>query len=215
MGNGQSKRLKLFGTIFDPPTDFYSLLETQAEKTIEGMKALVDWLHHEDSAERCQTVRDLEAEADQIKFGIAKKLFESFITPFDREDIYDLSQRLDEVINGAKAIAREIEAFETKPSLHPEIIDMANMLVDGTLCLRLSFGALRSNHEEAQKQAILACKSFNRLSKIYRRSMQELFHGADIKTILRVKEVYKAMLNCGEKIDTVGERLLHAVVKLA
>lgn len=216
MDNGQTKpRKSLLGKIFEPATDFYGLLNQQASKTIEGMRALVDWLNNEESLERCQTVRDLETEADLIKFDLAKKLFESFITPFDREDIYELSQRLDEVINGGKAVAREIEAFETKPSLHPEIIDMANMLVEGTQCLVLSFAALRNDHSEAQKQAILACKSFNRLSKIYRRSMQELFHGHDIKVILRVKEVYKAMLSCGEKIDTVGERLLHAIVKMA
>jgi uncharacterized protein len=214
MDNGETKRKSFFGQIFEPPTDFYALLNQQAAKTIEGMRALVDWLLHEDSAERCQTVRELESEADQIKLNVAKRLVESFITPIDREDIYDLSQRLDEVINGAKAIAREIEAFETKPSLHPEILEMANMLVDGTACLVASFAALRTDRLEAQKQAQAASKSFNKLSKIYRRAMRDLFHGDDIKTILRVKEVYKAMLNCGEKIDIVGERLSHAIVKL-
>lgn len=209
------ERKSIFGNIFKPTTDFYALLNTQAEKTIEGVRALVDWLLHEDSVERCQTVRDLEIAADRIKFDVAKRLFESFITPFDREDIYELSQRLDDVINGAKSIAREIEAFQTRPSLHPEIIDMANILVDGTQCLVLSFAALRHDKAEAQKQANLACKASNRLTKFYRRSMQDLFQNNDIKVILRVIEVYKALLACGEKIDLVGERLLHAIVKLA
>jgi uncharacterized protein len=212
--NGDTKRRSVFGKIFEPPTDFFALLNQQAAKTIEGMRALVDWLLHEDSAERCETVRELEAEADVIKLDVAKRLFESFITPIDREDIYDLSQRLDEVINGAKAIAREIEAFDTKPSLHPEILEMANMLVEGTECLVASFAALPTDRLEAQRQAKMASKSNTRLSKIYRRAMRDLFHTTDIKIILRVKEVYKAMLNCGEKIDVVGERLCHAIVKL-
>lgn len=209
------KPKSLLGKIFEPTVDFYALMNKHADKTLEGMRALVDWLEHEDSAERCQTVRDLETEADTIKFDIAKKLVESFITPMDREDIYDLSQRMDEVINSAKGIAREIEAFETKPSKHPEIIEMAAILVDGTQSLVTAIAGLKNQHEEAQKQAILACKSSNKLNKCYRRAVQNLLQLEDVKVIFRVQEVYKAMITGGEKIDLVGERLLHALMKLA
>ncbi len=212
---GAVKSKGLFGNLFRPTTDFYGLLNGQASKTLEGMEALVDWLKNEESFERCQIVRDLETEADQLKFNIAKKLVESFVTPFDREDIYELSQRLDEVINGAKRVAREVEAYDTKPSLHPEIIEMAEILVEGTKSLQLSFIALRNNHVEAQTQAVLACKSSNRVNKCYRRSIKELFENNDVKVILRVKEVYKSLVENGEKIDLVGERLLNTIVKLA
>src|SRR5690348_3227265 len=106
--DGETKRRNLFGKVFEPKVDFYALLSQQANKTLEGMEALAEWMRS-DSNERCQTVRVLEEEADQLKFQLGQKLVESFVTPIDREDIYDLSGRLDEVINAAKATLREME----------------------------------------------------------------------------------------------------------
>jgi uncharacterized protein len=211
---GSVKPKWLFGRIFEPTTDFYEMLNVQARKTLEGVEALADWMSKEDCSGRCETVRERETEADALKFELSRRLVESFITPFDREDIFELSQRLDEVINGAKAIAREIEAFETRPSDYPEMAEMTAFLVEGTSNLVFSFSHLRKNHSEAQSNAILACKSENKLTKTYRRAMQDLFHSDDMKAILRVREVYKAHLTCAEKIGVVGERLLYAIVKM-
>src|SRR5262249_27278353 len=94
--------------IFDTPVDFYELLERQAAKTVEGVEAMRAWLLS-GAEERGQIVRNLEKEADEMKHDLERRLVESFVTPFDREDIYDLSARLDEVINGAKYIVREVE----------------------------------------------------------------------------------------------------------
>src|SRR5215469_15408953 len=134
-----------FGRLIEPTHDFYAMLNKQAAKTLEGIRALEAWVD-EDCVERCQTVRDLENEADAIKLDLGKKLTESFITPFDREDIYDLSQLLDEVINGAKGVVREIETYEVRPSNKaPHITELVTILVEGTQCLVLSFGSLKND----------------------------------------------------------------------
>jgi uncharacterized protein Yka (UPF0111/DUF47 family) len=205
----------LFGRIFQPTTDFYAMLNTQAKKTVEGMQALSDWVNDEKAEERCQTVRDLENEADELKLELGRRLQESFITPFDREDIYDISLRLDEVINAGKSVVREIEAFGTLPSLHPEIRQMAAVLLEGTQALALSIAALRTDLREASNQASIARKADNRLSKVYRTSMQQLLLSDDLKMIIRVTEVYKSLLLGGERIDVVGEHLLHAIMKMS
>jgi uncharacterized protein Yka (UPF0111/DUF47 family) len=209
----ETKNKGLFAKVFEPTTDFYELLNEQAEKTVEGLQALNDWVAS-DSSERCQTVRDREKEADELKLQLGRELFEAFVTPFDREDIYDLSARLDEVINGAKAIVREMETFEVVPKQHPVIRDMVAILVEGTVCLRKSFAALQHQQQEASDQAVLARKSENKLAKVYRIAIQDLLKLDDIKEIMRVKEVYKTVLQVGERIDNVGEKLLHAIVKM-
>ena len=191
------------------------MLNRQANKTLEGMQALCDWVNDEAAEDRCQSVRDLENEADELKLELGKQLQESFITPFDREDIYDLSLRLDEVINAGKAVVREIEAFETQPKLHPEIRQMAAVLLEGTQALVLSIAALKTDLKEAAKQAAIARKADSRLSKVYRSSMQALLKSDDVKMIIRVSEVYKSLSLGGERIDVVGEHLLHAIVKMS
>jgi uncharacterized protein len=203
-----------FGRIFEPTIDFYVLLIGQADKTLEGVKAMHDWLL-EGGFHRCQHVRDLEDEADALKMDLEKKLVDSFVTPFDREDIFELSATLDEVINASKAIVREVEAFEVLPEQNPELLDMADLLVQGTKNLRDSIANLRNDLKESASQALQARKAENKFAKLYRRSMQTLLQNDDVKTILRVKEVYRQMMTASERIDRVGEKLQHAIVKMS
>jgi uncharacterized protein Yka (UPF0111/DUF47 family) len=205
----------LFGRLLEPTHDFYAMLNGQAAKTLEGLRALEDWVD-DDCPDRCQTVRDLENEADEIKLDLGKKLTESFITPFDREDIYDLSQLLDEVINAAKGVVREIEAYDVRPSNGaPAIRELCAILTEGTQSLVLAFAALRNEPKSAYEQATLARKAENRLTKAYRLAVRELFAEDDLKLIMRVIEVYRSLLNAAEKIDNVGEKLLHAIIKMS
>jgi uncharacterized protein len=201
------------GKLFEPEADFYLMLSKHAMKSLEGLEALQAWLEGGTEEDR-QRVRDLEREADELKLELEKKLVESFVTPFDREDIYDLNARMDEVINGAKATVREIEALEitTEDSY---LRDMGRILVEGTRCLCQAFENLRNNPREAANQAFLARKSENRFTKQYRQAMRELFSIDDCKEILKRREVYRSMVLTAERIDVVGEKLLHVIVKIS
>lgn len=213
-GEKRAQPLHWFSGIFEPTVDFYELLNKQAEKTLEGMKALSDWLKEENPDERCQTVRDLEREADEMKMNVERQLVSSFVTPFDREDIYELSASLDEVINTAKAVVREMDAFNVSAS-GTKLAEMADILVEGATCLRDGIFALRKNLREASNQALQARKIDTRSAKVYRQAVRDLLQLDDFKTIMRQKEVYKVLLTGAERIDKVGENLLHAIVKMS
>ncbi len=203
-----------FSKVFEPQTDFYKILIDQATMTLHGLEALECWIN-DGADERCQTVRDFESKADEIKLDLQKRLVDSFVTPFDREDIYDLSTRLDEIINSAKGTAREIEAFTMNPE-DAYMTEMARTLVEGARCLVNAFTTLREkNFSEAEVQASLARKSENRLSKVYRQAMRELFSINDLKKIMRTVEVYRSFVVAAEHIDRVGAKLQHVIVKIS
>lgn len=199
--------------LFEPKSEFYALLNIQSVTTLEGIVALDRWIV-DGAIERCQKVRDLEKEADEHKLELERQLVDSFITPFDREDIYDLSIKLDEVINSAKQAVREIEALEIHAS-DAYLKEMAATLVEGTRCLNQSFAHLQNNAAEAANQAALARKSENRFAKIYRQAMKNLFTLDDFKTLLKTREIYTCLLNTATKIDIVGEKLIHVIVKIS
>jgi uncharacterized protein Yka (UPF0111/DUF47 family) len=206
----------LFGRLLQPTHDFYDMLNRQAAKTLEGVRALSDWVNENDCADRCQTVRDLEKEADEIKLDLGKKLTESFITPFDREDIYDLSQLMDEVINASKGVVREIEAYDVRPSNKaPAISELCAILIEGTQCLVLSFSSLKHDLNDAHDQAVLARKAENRLTRGYRQAVRQVMQEDDLRLVMRVIEVYRSLLQNGEKIDNTAEKLLHAIIKMS
>lgn len=210
---GHVKPKWLFSQIFEPAIDFFALLQKQSESTLAGVKALVEWLETGEDEAR-QRVLDLESQADQLKLDVARKLTDAFVTPFDREDIYELSMRMDEIINSAKAIVREIEAFDVDWNKHTPIRDMALLLLEGIQAIATSMANLRGNLPEASRQAYLARKADNRINKTYRKAMKDLFQDDDLKEILRVKEVYKTLLLGGENVDYTAERLLYAIVKM-
>ncbi|HEY9714865.1 MAG TPA: DUF47 family protein, partial [Chroococcales cyanobacterium] len=112
--------------IFKPKVDFFSLLNEQAKMTAQGLAELRDWLR--DGAKgKCEGVHRLEHDADRQKLKILEELRDSFVTPFDREEIYDISARLDLIINGAKKITKDIEHFDyhAPPA---ELIEMSQLI---------------------------------------------------------------------------------------
>ena len=201
-----------FSKFFVPKTNFYWLLDKQAKVTLEGIAALKSWID-EGAPGRAQKVRDYEHEADKIVLDLQERLVDSFITPFDREDIYDLSARLDEVINAAKATVREIEALEI--STEDEYLkEMVAVLVEGTRCLAQAFASLERDLQAAGEEAELARKSENRVSRLYRHATRHLFSLDDFKTIQKTKEVYKCLAFVAERIDYVAVKLVHVIIKM-
>jgi uncharacterized protein Yka (UPF0111/DUF47 family) len=208
----QEKKIGWLAGLYEPTTDFYILLSAHAEKTLAGMEALKEWIS-QGAKGRCESVRNLEKEADKLKQDLSRKLVDTFVTPFDREDIYDLSAQLDEVINSAKKTVREIEALELT-AIDPFLIEMSEILIEGTRSLCESFKHLNSNITEASEQANLARRADSHIFKCYRTAIRELFLQDDLKNILKVREVYKCMMHSGETIDRVAEKLLHVVIKI-
>ena len=199
--------------LFEPKHDFYALLQEQSQTTLSGMLALQAYLTT-GNLESKQKVRDLESAADEQKLSLEKDLNDSFVTPFDREDIYDIAVFLDEIINAAKGTVREMDAMQMYPS-DPAFVEMAEILVEGTRCINSSFHQLNRDHKKAYEFAQLARKSENHLSKTYRVAMSDLFAQDDIKLIFKTTEIYRSLMNAAEKINILGEKLLHVIVKMS
>ena len=63
-----------------------------------------------------KNIKSLEHECDELTHTITRKLNKSFITPFDREDIYSLSVRLDDVCDYIDAAARAVVMYDIQSS---------------------------------------------------------------------------------------------------
>jgi predicted phosphate transport protein (TIGR00153 family) len=72
----------------------------EAARKLEDMVAVYDRLD-----ERLTEIQALEKQGDQVDEEIARRLERSFITPFDREDIHELTVHLDDVLDGIQAVA--------------------------------------------------------------------------------------------------------------
>ncbi len=81
-------------------TSFFRMFSAMSENLISGARALVDlFADYRDVEKRIDEVRKIERAGDELTHAILTKLNQTFITPFDREDIHQLASKLDDVLD--------------------------------------------------------------------------------------------------------------------
>src|SRR4028119_2420773 len=81
-------------------TTFYDLFTSSAERLVEGAALLAEMLvEGSDRKATAKRMREAEHRADETTHEIVRRVNTTFITPFDREDIYSLASGLDDVMD--------------------------------------------------------------------------------------------------------------------
>jgi predicted phosphate transport protein (TIGR00153 family) len=125
---GQSAEVNMFGLI---PKDeqYFAMFREMSHNIVAGAELLKDMLDNfTDPAQSQRKIKDIEHKGDTITHDIIKKLNKSFITPFDREDIYALSSALDDILDLIDASAARIVMYNVeKPT--PESKELAFLIL--------------------------------------------------------------------------------------
>src|SRR6202163_3836961 len=112
--------------------DYFRLFVRQAENIQKGAKALCGLLSHYTAVpEQVQNIKAIEHAGDEIAHTIIMKLNQTFITPFDREDIHELCSTLDDVIDLIDAAASRFVLYRVH-EIRPGTADLAKVLVAAT-----------------------------------------------------------------------------------
>ena len=90
------------------------MMERQAEVSAQVTARLDAWVHGRSPEDYRQLLLEADT-ADQLRFELESNLIEAFATPFDRQDIYSLSNDMDKIVEYARSTLLEIEAFEVEP----------------------------------------------------------------------------------------------------
>lgn len=191
--------------------DLLGLLHTQAEVTLRGLDAFVAWSGGDVDSEH--VVRAAEHEADDARRALLTELRAAFSTPIDAEDIYELSERLDAIMNGAKNAVRESEVMRMAPDA--PLAKMAAQVRDGVRHLDAAFLLLVSDPDRATAEADAATHCERKLERIYRVAASELLGSADVAEVMGRRELYRRYVRIGETVVEVAERVWYAVVKKA
>ena len=108
---------------------FFDLFESHAAKSLEAAKSLAAIFQGGKTiASHCAALMKTEDEADRIAEKISEALRKSFITPFDRSDIKNLINDMDDAIDQMNKTAKSILLFEVK-SFEPNMKIMADEAV--------------------------------------------------------------------------------------
>lgn len=189
--------------------DVVTALSAQAAVTVRGLEAFAAWSHGERG--KAAEVRSLEHEADAARRAVQTELSKAFVTPVNPEDLFELSERLDAVLNGAKNAVREAEVLDTDPD--DSMAEMADALAAGTAALAAALPLVASDPPAAAERAAAAISCQREVERIYRRAMSALLRVEDFKELTLRRELYRRYARVGDAIEHVANRVEYTVIK--
>jgi uncharacterized protein len=194
---------------------FLKLIHDQASLTLDGLEALKAFMTTQDPAASA-LLSSKEKDADEARRILIDELNKTFITPFDREDIFLLSRTIDDVLDYAYSTVSEMEILKVEPTNFMQ--SMASILRDAAYELLMAVDRLENHPGVANDHAQRAKSLENRVEEVYREALADLFGGAeDIQHVIKMlksREVYRHLSNAADRGDEAANVIADIIVKI-
>jgi uncharacterized protein len=194
---------------------FIQHISKQAQLTLEGLDALKAYLATQETS-ASDLLEAKEKAADEARRILIDDLNRTFVTPFDREDIFALSRTIDDVLDYAYSTVSELLILKVAPTEYMQT--MASLLRDAANELFMAVSCLEAHPAVANDHAQRAKALENRVESVYREALADLFRGAeDIKHVvkmMKLREVYRHMSNAADRGDEAANVIADIVVKI-
>jgi len=194
-------------------TSFYDLFTESANHLVRGVSLLAEMLS--DTADReevARRMRDAEHAADETTHEIVKKVNSTFVTPFDREDIYALGSGLDDVMDSMDEVVDQIFVYGVN-TLPPELSDQVTVL---QRCAELTAAAMPKlrSMKELSEYWIEINRLENQGDKNHRRILAKLFSGEyDAMEVLKLKDIVESLEDAIDGFEKVANTVEQIAVK--
>jgi predicted phosphate transport protein (TIGR00153 family) len=195
---------------------FFVLFRDNASNLMEGLKTLDTLLNSADGdfTEQARKLRDLEHGGDEITHRIHQELNRTFITPFDREDIYALANAVDDVIDLAEETADTI-VIDGIDRITDEARQMGDILLQIGQELIQAFEKLESRRDMTQHWVRIHDLE-NQADRVTRQAIGALFrNGHDPIYVIKWKDVYALLEKTVDRTEDVANILESVTIKNA
>jgi uncharacterized protein Yka (UPF0111/DUF47 family) len=200
---------------------FFDLLVEQTRIVLEASAVLSQGMAGNsargNSRDIATRVRELERKGDEALHGIHRRLHKTFITPVDPEDIYQLSARIDDIIDHLDAVAYRFDAFELERSAQRmgEVALMVHGCIQSTV---EALEALRSDGVEKSEELLKRCEEINQreveTENCVREAVRNLFRTErDPIALMKQKELYELLESTADCCENVADVLEAIAVK--
>jgi predicted phosphate transport protein (TIGR00153 family) len=197
------------------PTDltFYDLFTESAQNIVSGATLLAEMLQEEtDRHALAKRMREAEHEGDETTHAIVRRVNTTFVTPFDREDIYRLAAGLDDVMDFMEEAVDLVNLYEVEDL--PK--ELANQIEVIQRCAELTAEAMPNlrTMKDLEEYWIEINRLENDGDKSYRRILAKLFNGKrDALTVMKLKDVVDALEHAIDSFETVANIVEQIAVK--
>lgn len=197
------------------PDRFVQLLIDHADLLAQGFEALDEYMKNQDK-KYAKRVSTIEKEADELRRILIDDLNRTFITPFDREDIFALSLAIDDMLDYGNTTVDEMVILDIKTNDY--VRRMVNLLHQSAERIHLGVVRLADRPSITIDHAMQAKSLENRVEEVYREALADLFHGPKnvdhVVKMLKLREVYRHLSNAADRGDEAANLLSNIVIKM-
>jgi predicted phosphate transport protein (TIGR00153 family) len=192
---------------------FFRMFAEVSQNLTQGTRLLQDILKNPANMEpRLDQLQEIEHRGDEMTHGIITALNQTFITPFDREDIHRLTSSLDDVLDYVNAAGVRLRLYKIKspPSIAAEL---AAMIVEQSEELAQGVSLLEKN-----KLVLEHCVEVHRLEneadRLSRKAIADLFDNEkDPIQLIKIKELYEVLETATDKAEDAANVLEAVALK--
>ena len=198
---------------------FFDLFAEHARTVVGGAEALQKLLAGGDDVERqCQEIIDLEQKADVIARQVLQAVRKSFITPFDRGDIKDLIESMDDAIDMMQKTVKTVTLFQRK-SFDPLMQEMGSTIVEAARLTAEAVPLLNGIGTHAVRLAAITeevTRVEERSDELHDAGLRDLFqrHGrTDPMAYLIGSEIYGQLEKVVDRFEDVADEISGIVIE--
>jgi uncharacterized protein Yka (UPF0111/DUF47 family) len=163
-------------------------------------------------------IKVLETKGDKILATLFEELNNTFITPFDREDINTLGEELDNVMDSINSAAKRAEMYQPD-NLPARALEMALLLQESCLLVQQAIKQLETMQKQ-KKYIKDTCKQLHNLENqaddVYEHFIIDLFDKEkDAIQLIKLKEILQEIERATDRADCVGKIIRSIIVKYA
>ena len=195
---------------------YFSLFKQMTSYIYDAARSLVEMLNGGDGnyARHAASIKAVEHSCDELIHSVSTKLNSSFITPFDREDIFMLSNALDDIVDLIDDAARAVVIYNVG-----EITPHARRFADVIQRMAVELHEAVSKLERPagiSPRLVELHRLENEGDDIYHEAIGELFEGApDPLAVIKWKEIYEKLEATVDRCEHVANIIESVVIKNA
>ena len=197
-------------------TKFYDMFVEMARNLIEGARLMKTLLENfQDVPAQVSKLKEIEHRGDDMTHSVMTKLNQTFITPFDREDIHRLASSIDDVLDLLNAAGDRIMVYKIK-SVTKESAQLAGLILQQSEELERALSKL----ERQQSSVMQHCVEINRLENEADRVTREAVGGLfdtekDPINLIKIKELYEVLELATDKAEDAANVIESVILKSA
>jgi uncharacterized protein len=201
-------------TLIPQRKEFFELFNQASANAVAISRALVDLLAQapNGSQERIRDIKGLEHEGDRLTHEVVNLLNRTFVTPFDRDDMYRLAGALDDICDHVDEAAGNIVGYGVE-EIRPAAKAQGDVILRAASKLQEAVARLEG-FKDSSRQLMELRSLEDEGDRLNREAVSELFRTSqDAISIIRWKDIHEALEEAVDACENAADVLEAIVVK--